>query len=422
MILQAEFPEKLGFLFEPHRYKVAYGGRGSSKSWSFARAILLIGKAKTTRVLCAREVQKSIKQSVHTLLADQIIALGLESDYQVLETEIRGNNGTLITFSGLAQHTADSIKSIEGIDLCWVEEGQNVSKKSWDILIPTIRKAGSEIWVSFNPATKFDNTYQRFVETQPPDCVTVKVNYSDNPWFPAELESERIHMRQSDPSSYDNVWEGNVKAVADGAIWASELQLVESGGRRAGVPYDPVLPVNTVWDLGVSDSTTIWFYQAVGREIRIIDYYEATGEGLPHYAQVITSRGYVYGKHFAPHDIQVRELGSGRSRVETARALGINFQTVPNIPIEDGIHAVRMLLPRCWFDRVKTERGWECITNYKREYNDKMGEFKPLPVHDWASHAADAFRYLAVSMRDERVKEERKPPANRSRGAGGWMG
>lgn len=422
MILQAEFPEKLGFLFEPHRYKVAYGGRGSSKSWSFARAILLIGKAKTTRVLCAREVQKSIKQSVHTLLADQIIALGLESDYQVLETEIRGNNGTLITFSGLAQHTADSIKSIEGIDLCWVEEGQNVSKKSWDILIPTIRKAGSEIWVSFNPATKFDNTYQRFVETQPPDCVTVKVNYSDNPWFPAELESERIHMRQSDPSSYDNVWEGNVKAVADGAIWASELQLVESGGRRAGVPYDPVLPVNTVWDLGVSDSTTIWFYQAVGREIRIIDYYEATGEGLPHYAQVLKDRGYVYGKHYAPHDIQVRELGSGRSRVETARALGISFQTVQNIPVEDGIHAVRMLLPRCWFDRVKTERGWECITNYKREYNDKMGEFKPLPVHDWASHAADAFRYLAVSMRDERVREERKPPANRSRGVGGWMG
>ncbi len=422
MILQAEFPEKLGFLFEPHRYKVAFGGRGSGKSWGFARAILLIGKAKTTRVLCAREVQKSIKQSVHTLLADQIIALGLESDYQVLETEIRGNNGTLITFSGLAQHTADSIKSIEGIDLCWVEEGQTVSKKSWDILIPTIRKAGSEIWVSFNPATKYDNTYQRFVESQPPDCVTVKVNYSDNPWFPAELESERRHMQQADPGSYDNVWEGNVKAVADGAIWASELQLVESGGRRAGVPYDPALPVNAVWDLGVSDSTTIWFYQAVGREIRIIDYYEATGEGLPHYAQVLKDRGYVYGKHFAPHDIQVRELGSGRSRVETARALGISFQTVPNIPIEDGIHAVRMLLPRCWFDRLKTERGWECITNYKREFNDKMGEFKPLPVHDWASHAADAFRYLAVSMRDERVKEDRKPPANRSRGVGGWMG
>lgn len=422
MILQAEFPEKLGFLFEPHRYKVAYGGRGSGKSWGFARAILLIGKSRTIRVLCAREIQKSIKQSVHSLLADQIQALGLSDDYQVLETEIRGTNGTLIIFSGLANHTVDSIKSVEGVDICWVEEGQTVSKKSWDILIPTIRKSGSEIWVTFNPATKYDNTYQRFVESQPPDCITIKVNYHDNPWFPAELEAERLHMLQSDPDSYDNVWEGNVKAVADGAIWASELQLVESGGRRTGIPYDPVMPVHTVWDLGVSDSTTIWFYQTVGREIRIIDYYEATGEGLPHYANVLTARGYVYGKHYAPHDIQVRELGSGRSRVETARQLGINFQTVPNIPIEDGIHAVRMLLPRCWFDRLKTERGWECITNYKREFNDKMGEFKPLPKHDWASHASDAFRYLAVSMKDERSTDVRRPTPNRGRGSGGWMG
>jgi len=422
MILEAEFPEKLAFLFEPHRYKVAYGGRGSSKSWSFARAILLIGKSRTIRVLCAREIQKSIKQSVHSLLADQIQALGLGDDYQVLETEIRGSNGTLIIFSGLATHTVDSIKSVEGVDICWVEEGQTVSKKSWDILIPTIRKSGSEIWVSFNPATKYDNTYQRFVESRPPDCITVKVNYHDNPWFPIELESERLHMQQTDPDSYDNVWEGNVKAVADGAIWASELQLVESGARRTGIPYDPVMPVHTVWDLGVSDSTTIWFYQSVGREIRIIDYYEATGEGLPHYANVLTARGYVYGKHYAPHDIQVRELGSGRSRIETARQLGINFQTVPNIPIEDGIHAVRMLLPRCWFDKLKTERGWECITNYKREFNDKMGEFKPLPKHDWASHASDAFRYLAVSMRDERTTEGRRPATNRSRGSGGWMG
>jgi len=422
MEIDAALPEKLEMLFRPMRYKVAYGGRGGGKSHSFAIALLTLAAQKPIRILCTREIQKSIKQSVHALLSDQIKALSLGANYQILETEIRGTNGTEFAFSGLAHHTVESIKSIEGVDICWVEEAQTVSKKSWDILIPTIRKAGSEIWVTFNPATRYDDTYRRFCISPPTESIVREINWIDNLWFPPELEKERLDMLKNDPIAYENVWNGKVKSVADGAIWASELQLIESGGRRTGIPYDPVMPVHTVWDLGVSDSTTIWFYQSVGREIRIIDYYEATGEGLPHYANVLTARGYVYGKHYAPHDIQVRELGSGRSRIETARQLGINFQTVPNIPIEDGIHAVRMLLPRCWFDRLKTERGWECITNYKREFNDKMGEFKPLPKHDWASHASDAFRYLAVSMRDERTTEGRKPATNRSRGSGGWMG
>jgi len=421
MILEAEFPEPLEFLFTPMRYKVAYGGRGSGKSWGFARALLIIGKSKPIRVLCAREVQKSIKQSVHTLLADQINSLGLTGDYTILETEIRGKNGTLFTFSGLATHTVDSIKSIEGVDVCWVEEAQTVSKRSWEILLPTIRKPGSEVWVSFNPALATDDTYQRFVVSPPPNCHTSFINWYDNPWFPDELRTDKEHLKSIDPVAYANVWGGECKTIVDGAIYRNELEAVESGGRLASIPYDPVLPVNTYWDLGVSDSTCIWFTQQTGREIRVIDYYEASGEGLPHYAAILNGKGYVYGKHYAPHDIQVRELGSGRSRIETAATLGIKFQIAPNIPIDDGIHAARMILPRCYFDKAKTARGYECLANYRREYNDKMGEFKSTPVHDWASHGADAFRYLAVSLQDVKPPKEVDISRRYRSGSGGWM-
>jgi phage terminase large subunit len=418
--LEADFPEKLEFLFKPARYKIAYGGRGSGKSWGFARALIIMAAKDKKRILCAREVQKSIKQSVHTLLADQIKALGLGHLFEVLETEIRSLSGSVFTFAGLAGHTVESIKSVEGADICWVEEAQTVSKKSWEILIPTIRKPGSEIWVSFNPALATDDTYQRFVVNPPAGAVVCKINWSDNPWFPEELQAEREHLKNLDPESYKNVWEGECKYLIEGAIYKAEIERVKSEGRLTAVPYDPVLQVHTFWDLGVGDSTTIWFVQQAGKEVRVIDYYEASGEGLPHYADVLQRKGYLYGKHWAPHDIQVRELGSGRSRIETAATLGIKFDITPNIPIEDGIHAARMLFPRCYFDEHKTKRGIECLCNYRREFNDKLGEFKATPVHDWASHGADAFRYLAVALEDSKHKTEPKrytPPV----AAGGWM-
>ena len=153
-----KFQSKLKYLFEPHRYKVAYGGRGSGKSWSYARALLMMGTEKPLRVLCTREVQKSIKQSVHTLLKDQIQALGLGEFYEIVENAIRGKNGTEFNFAGLATNTVESIKSFEGVDIVWCEEAQNISKRSWDILIPTIRKPDSEIWVTFNPYMDTDDT------------------------------------------------------------------------------------------------------------------------------------------------------------------------------------------------------------------------------------------------------------------------
>lgn len=184
MQIECEFPEKLEFLFQPARYKVARGGRGSGKSWGFARALLLLGVQNVERILCARELQKSIKQSVHQLLRDQIAALGLSHFYQVYESEIRGINGTRFYFSGLSDQTADSIKSFEGCTKVWIEEGQSVSDRSWSILIPTIRTAGSEIWVTYNPELETDPTHQRFVARPPHDCVSILMNWRDNPWFP----------------------------------------------------------------------------------------------------------------------------------------------------------------------------------------------------------------------------------------------
>jgi phage terminase large subunit len=167
--------------------------------------------------------------------------------------------------------------------------------------------------------------------------------------------------------------------------------------------------VDTDWDLGVPDSTAIWFSQSLrGGEIRLIDYYENTGEGLPHYAKVLQARGYTYGTHWAPHDIQVKELASGRSRLETAASLGIAFRICPNVAIADGIHAARMLLAKCWFDTTKTARGLECLRHYRKRFNDSLQEFTGTPVHDWASHGADAFRYLAV--RHQTPEAERPAP------------
>lgn len=199
---------------------------------------------------------------------------------------------------------------------------------------------------------------------------------------------------------YAQEFECSFEASVKGAIYSAELEAARTSGRVASVPYDPVLPVDTYWDLGVGDATAIWFVQALrSGEVRLIDYFEASGEGLPFYKDILTARRYTYGRHWAPHDIQVKELASGRSRLETARSLGITFQVTPNVPIEDGIHAARMLLPRCWFDAVKCKPGLEALTHYRRDYNQRLNEFKATPVHDWASHGSDAFRYLAVGLK-----------------------
>lgn len=228
------------------------------------------------------------------------------------------------------------------------------------------------------------------------------------------------------PDEYAQEFECSWEASVKGAIYARELEQARTDGRITSVPYDPALPVDTTWDLGIGDAMAIWFSQSTrGGEVRLIDYHEASGEGFPYYAEMLKGKRYSYGKHWAPHDIQVRELSSGRSRRQVAEAQGIRFELVPRVheniagEVEEGIHAARMLFPRCWFDEKRCSAGLTALTNYRRDYNQRLGEFKASPVHDWASHGADAFRYLAIwhKVPEDRKKERVDVPMPKS-----WMG
>ena len=391
----AQFPNKLDFLFEPHRYKVAYGGRGSGKSWSMARALLIKAANEPTRVLCAREIQKSIKQSVHTLLNDQIQSLGLGAFYEVLESEIRGLNGSTFSFTGLATNTVESIKSFEGCDIVWVEEAQTVSKKSWDILIPTIRKPNSEIWVSFNPNIDTDDTYKRFVVEPPENAKVVKVNYTDNPWFPEVLEIERQHSLKTNPD-YANIWEGDCKAAVDGAIYSNEIREAQEEGHITNVPYDPMLKVHVVMDLGWNDSMSVILCQKGVSDLRIIGYIEDDHRTLDSYSAQLKNLPYNWGQMFLPHDGQSKDFKHGISAEDIMRKLGWDTRIVPKQDIESGIKLARMNFHRIYFDK-SVNRLVECLKNYRRSINSATNE-PGAPLHDEYSHGADAFRYLCTSI------------------------
>lgn len=393
--MNLDLPEKAGFLFAPKRYKVLYGGRGSGKSHSVARALLVQGYATKLRILCAREIQKSIKASVHQLLRDTITALNLDSFYQVLDTEIRGANGTQFLFSGLADHTVDSIKSFEGISICWIEEAQTVSKKSLDILIPTIRKEGSEIWLSFNPELDTDIVYQRFVATPREDTIAVAMNWRDNPWFPDVLDEERKQCQRNAPDDYDTIWEGKCRPTVQGAIYAHEVRSISEQNRFRPVPYDPALQVHTVWDLGWADSMTISFVQRVTSEIRIIDYIEDSYRTLEDYVKDIKTRNWNWGLDWIPHDGRARDFRSGKSTEELLRTMGRNPAIIPNIGIEEGIKQARLVLPRVWMDSEKCGQLFEHLKRYRRQINQSTG-MPGGPLHDEHSHGSDNIRYLSV--------------------------
>lgn len=396
---QVHFPPKLECLFKPSRYKFIRGGRGSGKSWSIARALLILGSSRQLRILCTREVQKSIKQSVHQLLSDQIKELGLEDFCEVLATEIRGKNGTQFLFAGLSDMTADSIKSFEGVDIVWLEEAQTLTKRSLTILIPTIRKEGSEIWASYNPELETDPIHDMAVVNPPPGAVSVLMNWSDNPWFPSTLEQERLHAKATmKPADYAHVWEGQCKPAVEGAIYADEIAAVLSENRVCRVPYDPLLKLHTVWDLGFNDSMAIALVQRQASEIRVIDFIEDNRLPLPEYVTKLNERGAMnWGADWLPHDGFAKKHQTGRSDAEVLRALGrADVQQTPSMDVEAGIRQARLLFPRVVFnDTPGVHVFLEHLKRYRRHVSRTTGE-AGRPLHDAHSHAGDVFRYLAI--------------------------
>jgi phage terminase large subunit len=414
--IRKQFPTKLQPLFKPKRYKVLHGGRGGAKSWGVARALLSQSNDEPLRILCAREVQKSMKDSVHRLLKDQISELDLADRFEVLDTEIRGVNGSIFLFAGLQSHTVDSIKSFEGCDRVWVEEAHGVSKKSWDTLIPTIRKPDSEIWMTLNPDMDTDETYQRFIATPSDDTWVCQVNWRDNPWFPKVLNDERLKCQRADPDSYMHIWEGQPLRVAEGAIYRHEIDALFADNRVRDVPYDPLLPVHTVWDLGWNDSMVLLFVQRGPMDIRIIDHIEESNRTLDWYVAELDKRPYRYGIDFIPHDGRTRNFQTGKSTEEQLTDMRRKVEVLPVDSIEEGIKAARMAFPKCYFDKTKTMRLVECLKRYRRDVNQRTNE-PGAPLHDEYSHSADAFRYLgqAVDLMSNNVSTKLESFKNRTR-------
>lgn len=270
---------------------------------------------------------------------------------------------------------------------------------AWGYIRPILAENGG--WAVFNYTSRGKNhgwDLYNYAKDRKDWFVQILKADETGVFTPEQLEEEKEQyiLEDGDDLRFQQEYMCSFEGAVQGSYYGKILQIVEAKKQITKVDFDPNLPVTTVWDLGVGDATSIWFLQTVGQEIRIIDYLEAEGEGLAYYYDELNKKGYPYKEHYAPHDIQVRELGTGQSRLETARKLGINFTVVPNISIDDGIQAVRKILPNCWFDSEKCKRGLDALYNYHKEYDEKRKIYKNHPDHDWSSHGADSFRYLAV--------------------------
>ena len=322
------------------------------------------------------------------------------------ETELRCDlpNGGRISLLGA--ENPDSLRGIY-LDGCFMDEVADMPEKVFpEVIRPAL--SDREGFCYFVGTPKGQNAFFEMYEqaTNNDDWYTAVHKASETAILNAtELRSAKEAMTSDQyAQEYECSWVANVP----GAIFGKELEAAMEEGRISRVPHDPTVKVDTFWDLGVGDSTAIWFVQSVGRAIHFIDCYENRGEGLPHYVSVLSKKNYLYGDHFAPHDIEVRELGSGKSRREIAWDLGLNFRVVPKLPLEDGLHAAQMLIPRSWFDAEKCKQGLVALRQYHRGYNERARSFRTTPVHDWSSHFADALRYTAVGIK-ETVKSGRPP-------------
>ncbi|KAB1441647.1 terminase large subunit domain-containing protein [Pseudodesulfovibrio senegalensis] len=323
-----------------------------------------------------------------------------ESGVKFHEGELRADfaNGARIRLFG-----ANNPDSLRGLYLDGVVFDE-VAQMPYRVWSEVVRPALSDRrgWAVFIGTPRGRNALYRLwnMARNDPDWFAAMYRASETGVLdPGELDAAR---REMSPEEFDQEFECSFSAAVQGAYFGRLVAEAEKQGRICALPHDPDLPVHTAWDLGMSDSTAIWFVQmGPGGECRVIDYYEAQGMGLDHYVRELQAREYAYGRHIAPHDIRVRELGTGKSRLEVARSLGIRFDVCPNIPVQDGINAVRSLLPRCWFDEKRCQAGLEALRHYRRSFNERAGDFGARPVHDWTSHAVDAFRYFAVGFRQQ---------------------
>ncbi len=412
-------------LLDPSRYKAAYGGRGSGKSQFFADLMVANAIRKPgLRSLCCREVQKSLKESAKRLIESKIQAHGLGQYFEVQEAQIKTPGGGLIVFAGLQDHTSESIKSYEGFDVAWVEEAQTVSDRSLNLLRPTIRTPGSELWFSWNPRRQTDAVDKMLRGEEPPTgAVVVRANWDANPWFPAELEQERLDCMRMQPEQYAHIWEGDYVTVSEGAYYAAALAKAREEHRIGNIAPDPLMTFRAYWDIGgtgaKADACSIWIAQFIGREIRVVDYYEAQGQPLAAHVNWLREKGYDKAMCVLPHDGVTHDRVYSVSYDGALRQAGFACEVVPNQgkgAATQRIEAARRLFPRIWFDAAKSDAGLQALGWYheKRDDNRNIGLG---PEHDWSSHAADAFGLMCVHYEEPQVK---RPAVRDDAGAVGW--
>ena len=301
---------------------------------------------------------------------------------------------------------SDHIDSLMGANPVGVvfSEWSLQNPAAWDYLRPILAENGG--WAAFIYTPRGKNhgfTTLQTARAFPDQWYSLVSTVEDTKAIPWDvLAQEREEILRKDPSGalYEQEYMCSFEVPIQGSYFGNQMLDADREGRITSVPYDMNTFVNTAWDLGMDDSMTIWFYQVAGREYHLIDYMTGSGEGINYYISELNKKPYVYGDHYAPHDISVRELGTGKSRLEVAKSLGIDFKVVPMMPVEDGVQAVRNILNRCWFDKTACEKGIDCLMSYHKEWDDDNQVFKSHPEHDWASHGADSFRYFAVSQRD----------------------
>ena len=398
-------PEQYKELFQPSkawRHLVYKGGRASGKSTQIAISRLLKGSQKKLRGLCTREIQNSIQESVYKLLCDKIDELGLTDWQKFNDKLVNSKTGSEIFFKGL-HNNIQSIKSIEGIDWCWIEEAQSVSADSITTLVPTIRKEGSELIWSYNPLTEHDPVQELIVDKADDRTYVLHVN-SDaiEQLLSREIIEEREKMRRDNPDMFAHVWLGQPLTSKTGTVFGKQIAQAELEGRIGSVPYDASAGTYTAIDLGIGDSTAIWWFQMVGQEIHFIDHYESSGEELGHYLSIIKNKPYNYTTHFLPHDAKQRELQTGLTRVEFFENNGIhNIEVLRPTNFQLGQDDINMIarpkFSKVWIDRDKCERGLKCLRAYHYEYDEKNKLLKDKPEHDWSSHSSSAFIYALIA-------------------------
>jgi len=393
-------------LLQPARYKGAWGGRGSGKSHFFGE--LLVEeclRTPGTRAVCIREVQKTLAQSSKRLIETKIEALGLGASFKVLNDRIQTPGDGLIIFQGMQDHSAESIKSLEGFRIAWIEEAQTLSARSLSLLRPTIRADGSEIWASWNPTRKQDavDAFFRGPEGAPAGAVIVKANWRDNPWWGDVLEGERQLELMRYPERYDHTYEGDYARAFEGAYFAGLLSEAKRKGRIGRVSADPLLPIRAFHDLGGSgaqaDAYTIWIVQWVGQEILVLDYYESVGQVLAFHVAWMRAGGYEKAINYFPHDGVNENNVTGKQYWDHWEDAGFNCEP----PVKNQgrgaasmrIEAVRRLGPKMSFNETTTESGRQALGFY-HEKKDEVRNVGLGPDHDWSSHAADAFGLMAI--------------------------